>query len=78
MLFFYFLFIKESWKKHEVAVFNTDSNTKCFLSSKSAYYYDFWRSCALKAGVMMLKIQLWISGINDILIGTQIENSYLK
>jgi len=26
-------------------VFNIDNNQKCFLSSKSAYYYDFWRSC---------------------------------
>ncbi len=24
---------------------NIDNNHKCFLSSKSAYYYDFWRSC---------------------------------
>ncbi len=27
-----------------LAVFNID-NQKLFLSSKSAYYYDFWRSC---------------------------------
>ncbi len=26
-------------------VFNIDNNHKCFLSSKSVYYYDFWRSC---------------------------------
>ncbi len=47
-----FQFIKESWKiqyitvsaKNE-AVFNTDNNQKCFLSSKWTYYYDFWRSC---------------------------------
>ncbi len=26
-------------------LFNIDNNQKCFLSSKSAYYYDFWRSC---------------------------------
>ncbi len=26
-------------------VFNIANNHKCFLSSKSAYYYDFWRSC---------------------------------
>ncbi len=29
----------------EKTVFNIDNNQKCFLSSKSAYYYDFWRSC---------------------------------
>ncbi len=28
-----------------ITVFNIDNNQKCFLSSKSAYYYDFWRSC---------------------------------
>ncbi len=26
-------------------VFNIDNNHKCFLSSKSVYYYDFWKSC---------------------------------
>ncbi len=26
-------------------VFNIDNNQKCFLSSKSSYYNDFWRSC---------------------------------
>ncbi len=26
-------------------VFNIDINNKCFLSSKSAYNIDFWRSC---------------------------------
>ncbi len=47
-----FLFIKESWKillNHKIlrstTVFNIDNNQKCFLSSKSVYYYDFWRSC---------------------------------
>ncbi len=50
-----FLFICESWKIKYITVstkilcsttvFNIDNNQKCFLSSKSAYYYDFWRSC---------------------------------
>ncbi len=50
-----FLFICESWKIKcitvstkilcSTTVFNIDNNQKCFLSSKSAYYYDFWRSC---------------------------------
>ncbi len=26
-------------------IFNTSKNNKCFLSSKYAYYYDFWRTC---------------------------------
>ncbi len=50
-----FLFIKESWKIQcitvstkilgSTTVFNIDNNQKCFLSSKSVYYNDFWRSC---------------------------------
>ncbi len=47
-----FLFICESWKITvstkilcSTTVFSIDNNQKCFLSSKSAYYYDFWRSC---------------------------------
>ncbi len=48
------LFIQESWKKKtwfltkilcSTTVFNIDNNQKCFLSSKSAYQNDFWRSC---------------------------------
>ncbi len=27
-----------------MTVFNIDNNKKCLLSSKSAYYNDFWRS----------------------------------
>ncbi len=27
-----------------MTVFNIDNNQKCVLSSKSAYYYDFWKS----------------------------------
>jgi len=31
-------------KKYLAAtVFKIDNDKKCFLSSKSAYYYDFWR-----------------------------------
>ncbi len=32
-------------KWSSTTVFNIDNNHKCFLSSKSVYYYDFWRSC---------------------------------
>ncbi len=28
-----------------ITVFNIDNNQTCFLSSKSSYYNDFWRSC---------------------------------
>ncbi len=46
MLFFWtFYSSKDPGKyKYYAAVFNID-NQKCFLSSKSVYYYDFWRSC---------------------------------
>ncbi len=47
-----FLFIIKSWKDITVSthmwsatVFNINNHQKCFLSSKSVYYYDFWRSC---------------------------------
>ncbi len=46
--------LKGSWKIKRITVstktsssttvFNTDNNQKRFLSSKSEYYYDFWRS----------------------------------
>ncbi len=53
--------------------FNIDNNNKCFLSSKLAYYNDFWR-IMWKAEK---KIQLGITGINYILKYFKIENSYL-
>ncbi len=28
-----------------MTIFNIYRNNKCFLSIKTAYYYDFWRSC---------------------------------
>ncbi len=43
MLFFWNFY---SPKKHRKIWGTTfDDNQKCVLSSKSAYYYDFWRSC---------------------------------
>ncbi len=39
------IYIKKYFLQKYEAVFNFDSIQKCFLSSKSAYYYDFWRSC---------------------------------
>ncbi len=32
-------------RKSSTTVFNIDNNQKCLLSSKSVYYYDFWRLC---------------------------------
>ncbi len=53
ILLFYFLFIHQSILKNKMhhglykkmKQHNIDNNQKCFLSSKSVYYYDFWRSC---------------------------------
>ncbi len=73
--------IKESWKKSITVstkiwscstVFIIYNNT-CFLSIKSAYYNDFWR-IMLNTGVMKLKIQLYITGINNILIYIHMES----
>ncbi len=49
-----------------------------FLSSKSAYYYDYEDRVTLKTAVMMLKIQLCITEINCCLNYIQIENCYFK
>ncbi len=46
------------------------------VDNKSAYYYDFWRSCDTE--VMMLKIQLRITEINYILKYIKIENGSFK
>ncbi len=78
-------FIKESRKKNyqfskkydAYDVFNTDNNQKYVLSSKSVYYYDFWRSCDSE-GIMMLKIQSCITEINYILTDLHTENIYFK
>ncbi len=37
-------------QKYDAAhLFSTNNNLKCVLSSKSAYYNDFWRSCDTEA-----------------------------
>jgi len=62
-----FLFIKESWTLKLYYVFytslsNIDNNKICLLSNKSVISEG-----SLKTGVMMLKIKLCVTGINDIL-----------
>ncbi len=76
-----FLFIKEFWKIKCLTVFtkiwtvsSIENNQKCFLSSKSVYYYDFWRSCDWSNDV----VQLCITEINVILTHIHTENSYFK
>ncbi len=42
------------------------------------HIYIYKYHVTLKTGVMMLKIQLCITGINDMLKYTELENSYFK
>ncbi len=83
------LFIKESSKKmyhsfHKIkilnstTVFNIDNNEKYLLSCKSAYYYDFWRSCDTEDWSNDAENSALITEINDILTYIQIQNRYLK
>ncbi len=48
-------------------VFNIDNNQKCFLSSKSVYYYDFWRSCDTEVWSNDAENSVLITEINYIL-----------
>ncbi len=88
MLLFWriFLFIKVSWKKswfhknvkQQNNIFYIDNNRKCFLSSKSAYYYDFWGSCDTEDWSNDAENTAYITGINYILQYIHTENSYFK
>ncbi len=53
-------------------------NQKCFLSSKSAYYYDFWRSCDTEDWSNDAENTDLITAINYILQYNHIENSCFK
>ncbi len=46
------------------------------IDNKSAYYYDFWRSCDTE--VIMLKIQLCFTGVNYRKKYINIENIILN
>ncbi len=59
-------------------VFNIDNNQKCFLSSKSAYYYDFWRSCDTEDCSNDAENTALITEINYSLIYIKIKSSYFK
>ncbi len=58
-------------------VFNIDNNHKCLLS-KSAYYYDFWRSCDSEDWSNDAENTALITEINYILTDIHIEISYFK
>ncbi len=69
-----FLFIKQSWIQllGSITVFNIDNNKKCFISSSCILEWFLKDHVTLNNGVMMLKIQLCITGINYILKYIQI------
>ncbi len=83
-----FLFIKESWNIIHITistkiwssttVFNIDNNQKCFLSSKSVYYYDFWRSCDTEDWSNDAENTALIAEINYSLTDIHLENTYFK
>ncbi len=59
-------------------VFNIDNNQKCFLSSKSAYYYDFWRSCDTEDCSNDAENTALITEINYSLTDIHIEKAFLN
>ncbi len=71
-IFFFFTFYWPQTspppKKTAKTVFNIDINQRCFLSSKSAYYYDFWRSCDTEDWSNDVENSALITGIKYILI----------
>ncbi len=83
-----FLFIKESWKIKYITfstkiwssttVFNIDNNQKWFLSSKSVYYNDFWRSCDTEDWSNDAENTDLITEINYIWQYIHIVNTYFK
>ncbi len=81
MLFFWTFYSSENPKKTCATVptvLNFDINQKLFLSSKSVYYYDFWRSCDTEDWSNDAENTALITEINYILTHIHIENSYLK
>ncbi len=62
---------------HKNMNFNID-NQKYFLSSKSAYYYDFWRSCDTEDWSNDAEDYALITEINYILTHIHIEICYFE
>ncbi len=55
-------------------VFNFDNNQKSFLSNKSIYNYDFWRSCDTEDRSNDAENTDLITEINNIVTYIHIEN----
>ncbi len=64
--------------KYSTAIYNTNNNNKCFLSTNQYVRMISEGSCDTEDRVMMLEIQLCITEINYILKYIQIENSSFK
>ncbi len=78
MIFLYIYTIKQdknTKKENHIVQHNIDNNQKCFLSSKSAYYYDFWRSCDTEDWSNDAENTALITEINYSLTDIHIENS---
>ncbi len=58
--------------------FNMDNTKKSFSSSKSVYYYDFWRSCDTEDWRNDAENTDLITGINYNWQYINTENSYFK
>ncbi len=56
--------------------FSIDDNQKCFLSSKSSYYNDFWRSCDTEDWSNDAENTALITEINYILTYIHIEKLF--
>ncbi len=61
-----------------INVFNIANNQKYLLSNKSAYYYDFWRSCDTEDWSNDAENTALITEINYSLADIHIENGYFK
>ncbi len=78
MLIFGSFYSSKNPEKTVLNIDNNNNNHKCFLISKSAYYYDFWRSCDTEDCSNDAENTALITEINYSLTHIHIENSYYK
>ncbi len=67
-----------SWFPQKYCAAQLFSIQKCFLSSKSVYYYDFWRSCDTEDWSNDAENTALITEINYSLTHIHIENTCFK
>ncbi len=78
LLLFFLSFYSSKNPGFFLKTINIDNNQEYFLSYKSVYYYDFWRSCDTEDWRNDAENSALITRINLILQYTQTENSSLK